>query len=565
MPRRGSKISGQAPCRRDVLLFLLVAAVGGTLLVWDWQRSSTWDTLSHISGRREAVLQEQSQGTEVACKDRPGFNQTCLFRRILVSPQRELIVLAVGNVVVPDIRLVIWGGPLPVNEKTVIQRFDNESHLQSYLNALKPERHSGLVLWFGEYYHNNWAHAIWDSLYPAFVALAKFGRHADRFLPFLDIRDRNWNMTCSSPPSPSDPMACAMEDAFRLFASLGDPAGQTVKVHEVTKAGRWTFFDELLVGSGHVGQYSSILELPASLSFPYLPADPSILRRFVDRLFTTQGLEPPKTRSRSDAGRPEGSTIRVAITKNKRFSKELNEALLSTARITNVTQPGVIMDMVDWGTLRPFRKQLEFVRDVDIHVSSIGTALFFSLLMPDGAVTVNLGDLRFRKDGGIVPDYGEEFLGASSRMARQLFVPLSTIRTGVNTGDIMTLVREAVEMIRGGFTAATFHIEDNLSEFGKIIFSLLQRSDATRRALEGLSSDGKWGFKDNFNCPHRFPSALVLEQPADKMVHCRMNTKILRELKRDAGLQEILGYPDGCDCVVCDACQGPPVQDAQAR
>jgi hypothetical protein len=242
--------------------------------------------------------------------------------------------------------------------------------------------------------------------------------------------------------------------------------------------------------------------------------------------------------------------------------------------------------IVKWENVRPWGAQLQLLRDADVMVSGIGTALFYSLLLPDGAVTVNLGwnrprdawqgvyDMDGRLAGGPpeLPSYGEEFLGMSNRRARMLYLPLKQVRKGASTADLSMLLSEAEELVRNGFEIPISSPEDNLGVFGKIILDLERRSESSFRGLNGLPQrDGdEFNVQEEIACHTRAvgqssATDLVYEQAlVDKLptIHqnqsilepCHIDVELLRELKLEHKLPEELGLTATCECVVCEDC-----------
>lgn len=506
--------------------------------------------------------------TQLECVDVPNFNQTCVFQRVYLSPEGKLHIVVIGEEsVIPEVGLFLWGGPSHKTEDVRVSHFRNNSEFETFLNSTKLERKRGLTLFFAEMYHNNWAHGIWDALYPAFVALAKFGRHGEGFRPLLAIKDRNWAFNCSSVSLETAPTSCAIEEVYRLFGSSERKQGSKNNVsmmflHDIvrSRSQTWYVFDELVAGSGHMGQYGSVLSLPGGMGLRRTGVHGPLLRLFVDRLYLAHGLKPPARRQSSMDRRSWGRSVAplvVAISTNKRYSSEFATALEMAAAKCNSAIPGVIAKVVDWGAIRPFSRQLEEIRSVDVHVSSIGTGLFYSLLLADGAVSVNLGHAHQREGSTVAAavDYGEEFIGgASNRALRSIFAPIGDVRRGLSEPDVVNLVWKAVTMIRGGFSSKSWNLDDNLSDIGRIVYRLLQLSELSKKGLNGVTN-GTYDFFADLYCPHRFPSAIVFETDPENLKMCSLDLPLLRKLKRDANLDKIFGYTPECGCVACLACQ----------
>jgi hypothetical protein len=426
--------------------------------------------------------------------------------------------------------------------------------------------------------------------------------------------------------------------------SLSTPGGSTEQ---------WLLFDELVVGSGHAGEYVSETSLAATQSFAHLPPDEDILLEFRERLYKAHGVLPPQRRSTSLRSHQDEKTprqLKVLIADNERFSpvfmkvlqeaaQELNAStqLTPVAAGSNISKGGesvlynasagssflehgsprrtgpLDVKFVDWAQLQPWREQLKLLREADILVSGIGTSLFYSLLMPDGAATVNLGWNRPRdawggprkhgeRDAGIadpaagMPSYGEEFLGMSNRRAKMFFLPLHQVRRGPSPADISSMIRHAESRIRQGFDIPVARPEDNLSIFGKILLDLQRKSEVSAKGLAGLpipvhddihvnelyeaalskaSRPQVQTALNELTPPNVFlhaayeeqlchtratgqgsASPVVLEQTFNQQVigPCHVDLPLLRQLKIEYKLKEALGVTTECECVVCEAC-----------
>lgn len=154
-------------------------------------------------------------------------------------------------------------------------------------------------------------------------------------------------------------------------------------------------------------------------------------------------------------------------------------------------------------------------------------------------------------------------------------MPLDRLRRGPGVDDVVALLEQAGQAIRGGFAVPTGGMEENLSIFGKIILNLTLSSEASRLGLEGwrrpeaaspgdeasaelVLGDGtrlEYSAQDQTKCvPLRgHMSPLVLES-APGVENCHVDVGLLRSLKRAFGLREALGAAEGCECAVCQAC-----------
>eukprot|EP00971_Amphidinium_carterae_P088374 1748444-Amphidinium_carterae.1 len=93
----------------------------------------------------------------------------------------------VGNRNIPHMRLATYGGEkFGDGKQPFVHVFGSAAELEKYMRKMKVVRIEPLTLNVKVRYHYNWAHTTFDGLYAAFVGAAKFHRHREPYLLFLD-------------------------------------------------------------------------------------------------------------------------------------------------------------------------------------------------------------------------------------------------------------------------------------------------------------------------------------------------------------------------------------------
>jgi len=443
----------------------------------------------------------------------------------------------------------------------------------------------------------NWAHATFDGFYPIFLSLVRFGRHLDRFRCFVGpVTPLLDEQICNSTPGTQ----CDMQDMWQRFGEYGQADTELLSYASAVGQGRSLLFEEVLIGSGHGGEYATAVMLPGTAAhasdgfLAQLQDKGDALHIFRDRLFHAYGQQPPPRRIRSNEGRHAKSPLEIVVAHNKRFSPSDQDALREVVFTLNAHSllrgQGIIRNVsavyLDCGSLS-FAQQVALLCRTDIYVTSTGSSIFYSLLLPDGSVTVNLGTTAVYEGffnqaqngqhcrcGNGYPNYGEEFLGASYRRTLTMYLSLSAVKNGIATSrmEVLSLIETAATRIHAGFPVPIPRPEDNLSIFGKILSDLVNRSGSSLSGLRGwwyphkhhaLLSDAErlQLLRSEFLCHQRAhgqasAADLVYEQhkPHDLPAVSGMDLTVLRQLKREYQLNTVLGVHQECECVVCVSC-----------
>jgi hypothetical protein len=290
--------------------------------------------------------------------------------------------------------------------------FDTYSDLKNFVRTvIIPKRIPSVTLHFGQLWHHNIGHALFDGLYPAYVALVRFSpRHLHPFRILAGIGDCN---------------DCWSEDIYSRFGGLG-----ILKQRVLNKMsnGSWFVFDELVMGSGTMCQRctQSNLQLAGGIEL-----DAS--RLFRDRMYQQHGLLQPIIRKKSSSeSRTSRDLLFAYVIDNKRFTsddrKEINDAIneinnytnsylnntsqlqwpfihvtylyynqvkaqnfnLTQINATSIDSRSPTYELID----NNFIAQLKILRQIDIHITGPGTGQMYQTFLSDGSVNINLGGIR---------------------------------------------------------------------------------------------------------------------------------------------------------------------------
>jgi hypothetical protein len=134
------------------------------------------------------------------------YNQSCLYTN-LYYVNSTFTVLTVNGSKLPNLSVRV-AAPTAKNIKPQTRIFDSYADLEKFVRTvINPKMIPSVTLYFREPYHDNIGHALFDGLYPAYVALIRFSpRHLFPFRILADIFPCN---------------ICWSEDVYSRFAGLG--------------------------------------------------------------------------------------------------------------------------------------------------------------------------------------------------------------------------------------------------------------------------------------------------------------------------------------------------------
>ena len=488
---------------------------------------------------------DNREASTVKCLDQRGQNQSCMFQRVYLCMLRHdmpALYLLGDRYNQTGFSLQMWGAWPEVGGQThvMVRSFSSLQELdeacpRSYNSASDSGNQSipysrGLHLLYAMWWHHNWVHATLDGLWPAYVALGKFKKHMKNFTSIVFMANHS--------PSERQELKPEMERALRLFASWGSDEPMKVfpscnyEKHLCEAMPRLLLVEELIVGSGTQSEFTSGFTLRSSVSLQHSGRNyAGLLKPFVERYLLSHGIR---------QGALEG-VVTVSGAGNRRFDasflKKFQHSLSMCADI-----PGTRCRLEEFrGTWLQTLKALSATK---VLVTGLGTAMFNAIWLPDGSVTVNLGDMSQEAPGTLrgFPTYGEEFILASHTGMQVLYNPLAWIISKPTAEQMFHLIQEGVSLVRKGFAIPTKH-EDQFSIFGKIVLDLAAKDRNFAKEIESSRTG---------SCRTVYPSEIVYESQMGQA--CNLSWTLLRELKVSYQLREELNVSHACDCVVCAAC-----------
>jgi len=449
------------------------------------------------------------------------YHQSCLYRN-LYFVNETFMILTVNDTEWPSFYDVRTNAFAFSSTKPKKHEFKNYVDLENFVRQIaRPKIIPSLTVFFGQYWHYNIGHALFDGLYPAFVALIRFApRHLQPFRILGDLAE------CKN---------CWSEDVYRRFAGLG-----LIKFNIFKKMSRnqWFLFDELVMGSGTLCQRCT---QPNFQLYGGIALNGS--RLFRDRMYRQHGLIPSIVQHRS-----RNRTLNALIIHNKRFTKtdtkaieeamkEINQSKFPLINVTYIYYDRIEAQTSNVTSLpefidNNFIAQLKLIQQMDIHISGPGTGQMYQTFLSDGAVHINIGGLRGDKNASYT-SYMEQYVTSGTPYIKGLYYPMNERAKGIEKTEVIRLIQQAAQMIINGFDLPVDPYE-NLAVDGKLFIEMCQRD----REFCSMVTTRTSNFP--FICVHLWLEDFVHEyrqwsidgyREKGKTIKCSFNHTLLRELR----------------------------------
>ena len=521
------------------------------------------DIRSHkISTQTDDICLEANKCLETSVKCIGDLhNQSCLYKN-LYYVDSTFWILSVKGRNLPRVGVRIDAFVMHEFFPNICE-FDTDEKLHNFVrNIADPKVIPGVTVYFSQPWHFNIGHALFDGLYPAYVALIRFtSRHLHPFRLLVDIDE------CKD---------CWSENVYARFAGLG-----IIKQSILNRmsAGRWFVFDELVMGSGLMCQrcMQPNLQLPGSIEL-------NGSRLFRDRMYAQHGLTSAVTRRKHSAeSRELRGILNAFIINNKRFTfadrREIRDAINelnkytdeylndTNSNISKLEWPRIRVFYVYYGHIKAgdrhsqqphvpqvdiwmptyeltennFMAQLRLLRKIDIHVTGPGTGQMYQPFLSDGAVNINLGGLRpagMEKTRTAYASFLEQHMTAGTPYIKGLYYPINERSKGIKKDEVIKLIRNAGKLILEGFSIPV-NPKDNLAADGQLFIDMCEKDQNFCKLVTKRSAN------TNANCIDAWVEDIVHEHrqwntggfnDTGKNVSCLFNHTLLHELRQKYGI-----------------------------
>ena len=239
-----------------------------------------------------------------------------------------------------------------------IKQFETEEQLNYYLDEFKIKEEIELAALGDNLWYGNIGHALWDGLYPLYVALVKFGYINDDFTPlFGDFENKQ---------------------TLAYLPTIQFAGKDILNYHQLDK-NKLIHFKTLVAGTGNTG--NRIINPNYML---YGEKEYNALSLFKKRLLSRYNLEIDK---------PLNTPLKAIIIKNKRFSQNEIDVI---NKIVDYYKNIIEIKYIDWyHDYSSFGEQMKEIIETDIHITGPGTGMMYMPFLKKGAVNINLGYMEY--------------------------------------------------------------------------------------------------------------------------------------------------------------------------
>lgn len=210
---------------------------------------------------------------------------------------------------------------------------------------------------------SNIGHALFDCLYPIYLALVKFGYGKEKFNIIVNKWD-NWREKATQ--------------VMELFCG-----GKIIELQNTKD--KIFHIKKLIAGTGRTGN-RVIRE-----DYTLYGAKYKGVEEFKNRMFSTFGITDVKNPS-----------PHIIVIDNKRFSYQEKETMNKV--IKKLISEGIDISYIYWQHYSSFKEQIQEVARTDVYVSAPGNAIMYVPFLKKGSVIINLGWMEHTQTNTIRPN-----------------------------------------------------------------------------------------------------------------------------------------------------------------
>jgi hypothetical protein len=321
----------------------------------------------------------------------------------------------------------------------------------------------------------NFAHTMFDGLYPSYLGLIEFGLQHETFDSIVGV---TLNQGLFPPP---------------FLQVFGGGSIYTFNDMQAMYRMRYLRLANVVLGGYNKGQH--FVQMDAAMPGRNILGCEYFSQRFRDRYNITSRSASAKDR------------ININIFLNKRWTDaEVAQLRAMVDRINSRPAPtpqskkafARLLSFADFGG--DFGRQLQFLLDTDVFVTGVGTNMFSAPFMGEGSVVVHTGWCNqglYKKGSDVAfPFWMNTALCGAMSYERCLYVDTKNVCTQnnglINATEIEAKINEGIALVKNGFSMPVASIE-NLPLEDKIFveFCSLNRASC-QKLLYKMNEDYIW-------------------------------------------------------------------------
>jgi hypothetical protein len=251
--------------------------------------------------------------------------------------------------------------------RPTIKIFDTEEQIQEYLNTFENKQEVELSVIGDNLWYGNIGHSLFDSLYPVYLALVKFGYKDSPFIWLVSDWSNKQTMSY---------------DVVTKFS------GNLLMEYPHLDKSTLIHFKTLVAGTGNAG--CTVVNQEYSMYGGKYDA----IRLYKERMLNAYNLQ---------INKPINERPKIIIIDNKRYS-DYEKSVID--QVINHFQSTADIKYVDWARHYDhiFADQMKELEDTDIYISGPGTGIVYMPFIKEGAVTINLGYMEHTQTNTIRPN-----------------------------------------------------------------------------------------------------------------------------------------------------------------
>lgn len=376
----------------------------------------------------------------------------------------------------------------------VVKVFNSEEEIDNYLSSFNSIQNVELATLGDNLWYGNIGHALFDGLYPLYLALVKFGYKDSSFT----LLSSDW-----------DNKQAMAYDIITKFSG-----NHLMEYHHLDKS-KLIYFKTLVAGTGMAG--NRVINTEYTL---YGEKEYKALSLFKDRLLKAYNIQIDK---------PINKKYKAIIIRNKRFS---NYEISVINQVIDLFKDKLDIKFIDWyHDYRSFEEQMKELEDVDIHITGPGTGMLYMPFLKKGAVNINLGYMEhtqtnssrpnlFIKESSaidhILPGWMEQCVCSAANYVTTLYYNRFS-NNNLEIQELESIINKAIVVLDSGFTISNNHNIDAL-----VFKEYCKRVDNADKVAEYLTGIG-------------FFIELFVNEHPEAIPNHLVNVELLREIKNELG------------------------------